>query len=59
MRFPVSVAFVALAGALAIGASGAIGTLRAQGKSQWDGVYGQEQSKRCEGIYSTYCYSCH
>ena len=57
MRF--SVAFVALAGVMAIGASGAIGTVTAQDKSQWDGVYGQEQAKRGEGLYSQYCSSCH
>ena len=57
MRF--SVAFVALAGVMAIGASGAIGTVAAQDKSQWDGVYGQEQAKRGEGLYSQYCSSCH
>jgi mono/diheme cytochrome c family protein len=55
MRF--SVAFFALAAALTIGA---IGPVRAQqSKSQWDGVYAQEQSKRGEGLYSQYCSSCH
>lgn len=57
MRF--SVAFVALAGVMAIGASGAIGTVAAQSKSQWDGVYGADQAKRGEGLYSQYCSSCH
>ncbi len=58
MKF--SVAFVALAGVMAIGASGAIATVAAQqSKSQWDGVYGQDQAKRGESLYSQYCSSCH
>jgi len=30
-----------------------------QAKSQWDGVYTQDQAKRGEGFYSQYCASCH
>ena len=55
MKF--SVAFIALAGVMAIGATGAV--TAQQSKSQWDGVFGQEQAKRGEGLYSQYCSSCH
>src|SRR5262245_49010222 len=58
MKF--SVAFVALAGMMAIGAWAGNGTVKAQqSKSQWDGVFAQEQAKRGEGLYSQYCSSCH
>ena len=42
------------------GAFSARGTLVAQqAKSQWDGVYTEDQAKRGEGLYSQYCASCH
>ncbi len=54
MKF--SVAFVVLAGMTAIGA----GSGGAQApKTQWDGVYSDEQSKRGAVLYSRYCASCH
>ena len=58
MKFTVAVA--ALFGIIAFGASGARGTVAAQGaKTQWDGVYTADQAKRGEGLYSQYCASCH
>jgi S-disulfanyl-L-cysteine oxidoreductase SoxD len=56
----ITVAALALAGTMAFGAAGARGTLAAQqAKSQWDGVYTEEQAKRGEPLYSQYCASCH
>jgi mono/diheme cytochrome c family protein len=58
MKF--TVATLALAGTMAFGAFGALGTVAAQGdKTQWDGVYTEEQAKRGEGLYGQYCASCH
>jgi S-disulfanyl-L-cysteine oxidoreductase SoxD len=58
MKF--TVAILALAGTMAFGALSANGTLKAQGaKSQWDGIYTEEQAKRGEGLYAQYCASCH
>jgi len=58
MKFTASV--LALTGMMAFGAFSARGTLAAQQpKSQWDGVYTEEQAKRGEGLYSQYCASCH
>lgn len=57
MKF--NVAILALAGTMAFGALGARGTVAAQGKSQWDGVYTEAQAKRGEPLYSQYCASCH
>jgi mono/diheme cytochrome c family protein len=54
-----TVAILALAGTLAYGISSATGTVAAQGKSQWDGVYTEAQAKRGEGLYGQYCASCH
>lgn len=54
MRF--RVAFAVLAGMTALGA----GVGRAQApKTQWDGVYSDEQSKRGAALYTQYCASCH
>ena len=39
-----------------------VGSLRAvaaQDKSQWDGVYSEEQARRGEPLYQQYCSSCH
>jgi len=33
--------------------------VRAQGKTQWDGVYTEEQAKRGEPLYAEKCSSCH
>jgi mono/diheme cytochrome c family protein len=55
-----TVVAITFLGMTALGAFGARGTLAAQnGKSQWDGVYTQEQAKRGEGQYAQYCASCH
>ncbi|MGE3959139.1 MAG: c-type cytochrome [Vicinamibacterales bacterium] len=56
MKFTVSM--LALAGTLVYGALSA-GTVAAQGKTQWDGVYTEAQAKRGEGLYAQYCASCH
>lgn len=52
MKFTIAVA--ALVGITAFGTVGA-----QQAKSQWDGVYTQEQAKRGEALYAQYCASCH
>jgi mono/diheme cytochrome c family protein len=57
MKF--TVAILALAGTLALGTLGARGTLAAQEKTQWDGVYTEAQAKRGEPLYNQYCASCH
>jgi mono/diheme cytochrome c family protein len=58
MKF--TVAALAMAGMIAFGAFSAQGTVSAQQpKSQWDGVYTEDQAKRGEGFYSQYCASCH
>jgi mono/diheme cytochrome c family protein len=58
MKF--TVAALALLGMTAFGAFAARGTVAAQGaKSQWDGVYTQDQAKRGEALYSQNCASCH
>ena len=58
MKFTVAV--LAMTGMMAFGAFGARGTVAAQqAKSQWDGVYTEDQAKRGEGLYSQYCASCH
>lgn len=56
MKF--TVAMLALAGTLVYGALSA-GTVAAQGKTQWDGVYTEAQATRGEGLYAQYCASCH
>ena len=58
MKFTVAV--LTMTGMVAFGAFSARGTVRAQqAKSQWDGVYTEDQAKRGEGLYSQYCASCH
>jgi len=57
MKF--TVATLALAGTMVIGALTAGNTVAAQGKSQWDGIYTETQATRGEGLYSQYCASCH
>jgi mono/diheme cytochrome c family protein len=55
MKF--TVAIVALAGMMAFGARGA---LQAQAtKTQWDGIYTEEQAKRGEPLYAQHCAACH
>ncbi len=56
MKFMVAAG--ALAAILAVAASGA--TVAAQiEKTQWDGVYTQEQAKRGDELYFQYCAGCH
>ena len=57
MKF--TVAILALAGTLVYGALSTTNTVAAQGKSQWDGVYTEDQAKRGEPLYGQYCASCH
>src|SRR6266550_5283955 len=58
MKF--TVAALTMAGMMACGAFSAPATVAAQqAKSQWDGVYTEDQAKRGEGLYSQYCASCH
>jgi mono/diheme cytochrome c family protein len=58
MKFTVAV--LTLAGMTAFGAISARGTVAAQeSKSQWDGVYTEEQAKRGEALYAQNCASCH
>lgn len=58
----VKIAIVAMFGLALLGAFravGANGTVFAQQKSQWDGVYTEEQAKRGEPLYAEKCSSCH
>jgi mono/diheme cytochrome c family protein len=58
----VKIAIVAMVGLVAAGAFRGIGannTLSAQQKTQWDGVYTEEQAKRGEPLYAEKCSSCH
>src|SRR5262245_9857800 len=58
MRFTVAV--LTMTGMMAFGALTARGTVAAQQpKSQWDGVYTEDQAKRGDGLYAQYCASCH
>jgi S-disulfanyl-L-cysteine oxidoreductase SoxD len=57
MKF--TVAILALAGTMVIGALTAGNTVAAQGKTQWDGIYTEAQATRGEGLYGQYCASCH
>jgi mono/diheme cytochrome c family protein len=55
----VIVAMFGLAAAGVFRGVGASDTLSAQQKSQWDGVYSEEQAKRGEPLYAEKCSSCH
>jgi mono/diheme cytochrome c family protein len=60
MKF--TVAALALVGTMGWGVFSARGTVvsaQETAKSQWDGVYTEEQAKRGEEFYSQYCASCH
>src|SRR4029450_13806768 len=58
MKF--TVAILTMMGTMAFGAFTARGTVAAQQpKSQWDGVYTEDQAKRGYGLYPQYCASCH
>ena len=57
MKFTVAV--MALAGITAFGAFSTSSTVSAQGKTQWSGVYTEEQAKAGEPLYVQYCASCH
>jgi mono/diheme cytochrome c family protein len=59
MKLTVAAA-AALLGVATLGAFGTGSTLSAQqAKSQWDGVYTQEQAKRGDALYAEHCASCH
>ena len=47
-----------LIGIIAAG-TGGFRTVAAQEKSQWDGVFSEEQAKRGEPLYAQHCSSCH
>jgi mono/diheme cytochrome c family protein len=56
------IAIVAMFGLTAAGAFRGVGihhTLFAQQKTQWDGVYTEDQAKRGEPLYAEKCSSCH
>ena len=54
MRFRVALAVLAWMTAVGVGAG------RAQApRTQWDGVYSEEQSKRGAALYTEHCASCH
>lgn len=58
----VKIAIVTMFGLAALGAFGAVGAnvaLKAQAKTQWDGVYTEDQAKRGEPLYAEKCSSCH
>jgi mono/diheme cytochrome c family protein len=58
MKF--TVAALTLIGMMAFGAMSARGTVAAQApKSQWDGIYTDEQAKRGEATYTEFCATCH
>jgi mono/diheme cytochrome c family protein len=58
MKF--AVAIIILAGTVTAAVLDAQATAAAQQpKSQWDGVYTEEQAKRGERVYAHYCASCH
>ena len=54
-----NVAIGLMIGVLACGTAGMVRAVSAQEKSQWDGVFSDEQSKRGEPLYAQYCSSCH
>ena len=53
-----NVAIGLMIGVLACGTA-MVRAVSAQEKSQWDGVYSDEQAKRGEPLYAQYCSSCH
>jgi mono/diheme cytochrome c family protein len=57
----VKIAIVTMFGMVALGAAGTVSNagLQAQQKSQWDGVYTEDQAKRGEPLYAEKCSSCH
>lgn len=52
-------AALAMSGFMVVGAFAPSGTVGAEGKSQWDGVYTQEQAARGSELYAQYCATCH
>ncbi len=50
---------IVLMGLTAIGTLGVFRVVAAQEKSQWDGVYTEDQAKRGEPLYQAHCASCH
>jgi quinoprotein glucose dehydrogenase len=54
-----TVAALAMAGLMVVGAFPTRGTVGAAEKSQWDGVYTKDQAGRGGELYSQYCATCH
>jgi len=52
LTFAIAVGVVLLTGGMLVASA-------EQDKSQWDGVYSEEQAKRGEPMYQQYCSSCH
>jgi len=50
---------LAIAALIGMTAAGMFRAVSAQEKSQWDGVYTEDQAKRGEPMYQQYCASCH
>jgi mono/diheme cytochrome c family protein len=44
---------------MALAAAGAVRSVAAQDKTQWDAVFTEEQAKRGEPLYTQHCSSCH
>jgi mono/diheme cytochrome c family protein len=57
MKF--TVAALAMSGLMVVGMFSGRGTLNAQGKTQWDGVYTKDQAARGGDVYAQYCATCH
>ena len=56
----VKIAIVTMFGLVALGAFSAANVkVQAQQKTQWDGVYTEDQAKRGEPLYAEKCSSCH
>src|ERR1700732_1605842 len=50
---------LAIVAMIGMTAAGMFRVVSAQEKSQWDGVYTDDQAKRGEPMYQQYCASCH
>jgi S-disulfanyl-L-cysteine oxidoreductase SoxD len=55
----VKIAVTVMCGALLVGGYATSISSSAQQKSQWDGVYTEEQAKRGDELYSKQCAACH
>jgi S-disulfanyl-L-cysteine oxidoreductase SoxD len=50
---------LAIAALVGVTTAGMFRAVSAQEKTQWDGVYSQDQARRGEPMYQEYCASCH